>query len=76
MFADIVGFTSLCQKVTPAAVMKLLNELYTKLDDLVGKHNVYKVIRTSALTVAIIRWNQLMQQGSYPAFEYPAFYVL
>ena len=43
MFADIVGFTSICKSVSPAAVMALLNELYTAFDDLVSTFNVYKV---------------------------------
>ena len=47
MFADIVGFTSLCQQVPPAAVIKLLNELYSNLDELAGIYKVYKVIRAS-----------------------------
>ena len=47
MFADIVGFTSLCQQVPPATVIKLLNELYSKLDALAGIYKVYKVIWAS-----------------------------
>ena len=48
MFADIVGFTNLCQHVSPATVMALLNKLYSKLDELVSIFNVYKV-RTRTL---------------------------
>ena len=55
MFADIVSFTNLCHQVPAAAVMKLLNELYTKLDELAGKYNVYKVILTISMVAVVIR---------------------
>ncbi len=42
-FSDIVGFTSMAGNMRPIQVMKMLNELYTKLDKLVEKHQVYKV---------------------------------
>mmetsp|Transcript_1825 Transcript_1825/g.4566 ORF Transcript_1825/g.4566 Transcript_1825/m.4566 type:complete len:1245 (+) Transcript_1825:180-3914(+) len=42
-FSDIVGFTSMAGSMRPMQVMKMLNELYTELDKLVAKHNVYKV---------------------------------
>ena len=43
MFADIVGFTSLCQKVSASVVMDFLNNLYSPFDDLASIYNVYKV---------------------------------
>lgn len=42
-FSDIVGFTSMAGKMRPLQVMAMLNELYTELDKLVEKHEVYKV---------------------------------
>lgn len=42
-FSDIVGFTSMAGSMRPVMVMKMLNELYTELDMLVEKHQVYKV---------------------------------
>ena len=42
-FSDIVGFTSMAGSMRPIQVMKMLNELYTELDKLVEKHQVYKV---------------------------------
>eukprot|EP00984_Skeletonema_dohrnii_P009306 scaffold3549_cov110-Skeletonema_dohrnii-CCMP3373.AAC.8 len=42
-FSDIVGFTNMAGNMRPIQVMKMLNELYTELDKLVEKHNVYKV---------------------------------
>ena len=42
-FSDIVGFTSMAGNMRPIQVMKMLNELYTELDKLVKKHQVYKV---------------------------------
>ena len=43
MFADIVGFTSTCQKVSPNVVMDFLNELYSPFDELASIYKVYKV---------------------------------
>ena len=43
MFADIVGFTTLCKEVSPAVVMELLNKLYSRLDELATIFKVYKV---------------------------------
>ena len=42
-FSDIVGFTSMAGSMRPIQVMKILNELYTELDKLIEKHQVYKV---------------------------------
>ena len=42
-FSDIVGFTKLSGEMSPLDVMDLLNEMYTKFDELVVKHNVFKV---------------------------------
>ncbi|GFH20709.1 guanylate cyclase domain-containing protein, partial [Haematococcus lacustris] len=43
MFTDIVGFTAFSKECTPGQVMSFLNELFSKLDDLLDKHSVYKV---------------------------------
>jgi len=42
-FSDIVGFTSMSGSMRPIQVMEMLNELYTELDKLVQKHQIYKV---------------------------------
>ncbi|KXZ54068.1 hypothetical protein GPECTOR_5g175 [Gonium pectorale] len=43
MFADIVGFTSMCKQVTPLEVMTFLNALYSRFDALLDIYKVYKV---------------------------------
>jgi PAS domain S-box-containing protein len=43
LFADIVGFTSLASKLTPLEVVELLNDLFSRFDDLVDKYKVNKV---------------------------------
>jgi guanylate cyclase len=42
-FSDIVGFTGIAQYLAPEQVMCMLDELYGKFDDLVKKHDLFKV---------------------------------
>ncbi|MEL6177954.1 MAG: adenylate/guanylate cyclase domain-containing protein, partial [Myxococcota bacterium] len=43
LFADIVGFTPLAQRLPPAEVVQLLNRLFTKFDALTVKYGVEKI---------------------------------
>jgi class 3 adenylate cyclase len=43
VFSDIVSFTDMSSKVSTWQVVSLLDELFTKLDELTDKHGVYKV---------------------------------
>uniref|UniRef100_A0A915CVH5 guanylate cyclase n=1 Tax=Ditylenchus dipsaci TaxID=166011 RepID=A0A915CVH5_9BILA len=43
MFSDIVGFTTICSSSTPIEVVTMLNTVYTGFDDLINKHEAYKV---------------------------------
>ncbi|XP_074659880.1 soluble guanylate cyclase gcy-31-like isoform X2 [Tubulanus polymorphus] len=43
LFSDVVGFTTICSKITPLQVVTMLNSMYTKFDQLSEKHRVYKV---------------------------------
>ncbi|KAG2454676.1 hypothetical protein HYH02_000515 [Chlamydomonas schloesseri] len=43
LFADIVGFTSMCNELEPIAVMAFLNGLFTRFDCLCDIYGVYKV---------------------------------
>ncbi|KAG2496060.1 hypothetical protein HYH03_005979 [Edaphochlamys debaryana] len=43
LFADIVGFTSLCHEIPATRVMEFLNRLYSRLDTLLDVYGVYKV---------------------------------
>jgi len=42
-FSDIVGFTSICDKIYPWDVIQMLNRLYCVMDHLSIKFNLYKV---------------------------------
>ena len=43
LFSDVVGFTSTCSQLTPMEVVSLLNSMYTKFDQALENHYVYKV---------------------------------
>jgi hypothetical protein len=43
LFCDIQGFTAMCSQLHPAQVMLLLNDLFSRFDALLEKHDVYKV---------------------------------
>jgi class 3 adenylate cyclase len=43
LFADIVGFTDLSNKVAPQELVKILNNVFSKFDDLVDKYGLEKI---------------------------------
>ncbi|XP_071830658.1 soluble guanylate cyclase 88E-like isoform X3 [Apostichopus japonicus] len=43
LFSDVVGFTTICSRINPMAVVSLLNAMYTKFDKLSEELSVYKV---------------------------------
>lgn len=42
-FSDVVGFTKICDAVEPWDVIDMLNQLYTIMDHLASRFNLYKV---------------------------------
>lgn len=43
LFSDIVKFTNIAAAVQPMDIVKMLNDLYKKFDDLIEINGVYKV---------------------------------
>ncbi|MCT7949982.1 MASE1 domain-containing protein [Ancylothrix sp. C2] len=43
LFADIVGFTELSAQSTPSEIVGLLNEIFSRFDELAEKHNLEKI---------------------------------
>ncbi|GFR43934.1 hypothetical protein Agub_g5072, partial [Astrephomene gubernaculifera] len=43
LFCDIIGFTAMCKQVSAMQVMRFLNTLYMRFDELIDIYGVYKV---------------------------------
>lgn len=43
LFSDIVGFTEISAQITARELVMLLNDMFSKFDQLVEKHNVHRV---------------------------------
>ncbi len=43
LFADIVGFTALSSRVQPEQLVTMLNELFSRFDELAEKHGIEKI---------------------------------
>lgn len=43
LFADLVGFTKLSEKIEPSELVSLLNQIFSSFDRLTDKHNLEKI---------------------------------
>jgi class 3 adenylate cyclase len=43
LFADVVGFTEMARRMSPRAVVDLLNDIFTRFDELADRHGVEKI---------------------------------
>lgn len=46
-FSGISGFSQLCTECSPIELVKILNSLYTSIDEIIDKYDVYKVETTN-----------------------------
>lgn len=47
LFSNVVGFCDIAANVEPMKVVHLLNTIYSIMDLILAKHNVYKVSQSS-----------------------------
>ena len=66
-FLDIVGYTSICQKLHPFQVKTMLDRFFLKLDALVAVHNLYKVETVGDAYLVIAGGNFV--EGDEPALQ-------
>ena len=43
LFADIVGFTEMSEKLSPEELVMMLNEIFSRFDNLTEKHSIEKI---------------------------------
>jgi class 3 adenylate cyclase len=43
LFADLVGFTGQAGKMTPPELVRILDEVFTRLDEVAGRHGMQKI---------------------------------
>ena len=43
LFSDVIGFSTICSRIPPMEIVKLLNRIFTNYDEVTEKHPVYKV---------------------------------
>lgn len=53
LFADVIGFTSMCSHVKPQDVMNYLNQLFCVFDSFVAEFNMYKLETIGDCYVAV-----------------------
>lgn len=44
LFSDVAGFAQICTAISPMQVVTMLNLMYTSFDNIIEKHNCYKVL--------------------------------
>jgi len=52
-FCDIVNFQMMAMESEPMDIVKLLNDIYTKFDDVIARFKVYKVGLSVCLSVCL-----------------------
>jgi len=58
-FCDIVNFQMMAMESQPMDIVKLLNDIYTRFDDVITKFKVYKVLGRTFLPSILERFARL-----------------
>ena len=69
VFADIVGFTSLCSKIDPEYVMEFLNCVFERFDEVLAKHGLFKLDTVGDCYVAVMGLMDRIRDNGYACIE-------
>lgn len=64
-FSDIVGFTSICSRVTPREIMTFLNDYFSCLDGELSRHNIFRYETIGDCYVCVAGFGKYNKYGQF-----------